>query len=240
MKVSVIIPTYNRLKSLICALESIKTQDYDNFEIIVINDYSNEQDYYTYDWQNINIIHLDETNCSRNKIGYPCVGYVRNIGIEKATGDYIAFCDDDDCWLPNKLKIQIGALKQNPNCKMISSDGLIGNGIYDKNKEYKKYNKEHYFIILQNIYKNKNSNLLDNGFPDIFNLEFLRIHNCMITSSVIIEKILLNKIGNMEHSKIGEEDYGCWLKALKFTDSIYLKDEVLFYYDNGHCYGRNY
>ena len=59
MKVSVIIPTYNRLKSLICALESIKTQDYDNFEIIVINDNSSEQDYYTYDWQGINIIHLD-------------------------------------------------------------------------------------------------------------------------------------------------------------------------------------
>ena len=60
MKVSVIIPTYNRFKPLLCALESIKTQDYDNFEIIVINDNSSEQDYYTYDWQGINIIHLDK------------------------------------------------------------------------------------------------------------------------------------------------------------------------------------
>ena len=239
MKVSVIIPTYNRFKPLLCALESIKTQDYDNFEIIVINDNSSDQDYYTYDWQDINIIHLNETNCSRNKIGYPCVGYVRNIGIEKATGDYIAFCDDDDCWLPNKLKIQMESLKQNPNCKMISSDGLIGNGIYDKNKKYKIYLKEHYFRSLQKIYKNKNSNLLDNGFPNIFNSDFLKIHNCMITSSVIIEKSLLNKIRNMQYTRRGQ-DYECWLKALEFTDSIYLKDEVLFYYDNLHAYGPNH
>jgi len=61
----------------------------------------------------------------------------------------------------------------------------------------------------------------------------------MITSSVIIEKSLLNKIGNMPYTRRGQ-DYECWLKALEFTDSIYLKDEVLVYYDNLHAYGPNH
>ena len=55
---------------------------------------------------------------------------------------------------------------------MSSTDGLIGNGIYDKNKKYKKYNAEHYYKTLQNIYKRENSNLLENGLPKIWTLKF--------------------------------------------------------------------
>ena len=70
-------------------------------------------------------------------------------------------------------------------------------------------------------------------------LDFLKIHNCVICSSVIIEKDILDKINNMNHVKNGQEDYDCWLRALHHTNSVYVKD-ICFYYDNGHGYGRNY
>jgi glycosyltransferase involved in cell wall biosynthesis len=77
---------------------------------------------------------------TKEKFGYPCVGYVINKGIEKMTGDYFSTCDDD-IWLPNKIELQINAMKIS-GCKMSSTDGLIGTGVYNENK---KYNAEHYY-----------------------------------------------------------------------------------------------
>jgi len=123
-------------------------------------------------------------------------------------------------------------------CKMSSTDGLFGYGIYNINKLHQKYNADFYFDILKNIYKSKGSNLLDNGFLDIWNLDFLKINNSIICSYILIEKELLNKINNMNHLKTGE-DYDCWLRALEYTDSVYVQD-ICFYYDGGHGYGQNY
>jgi len=240
-KVSVIIPTYNRFKYLLNAIESVKNQIYSNIEIIVINDCSTQKEYYEYDYNkafgdNFAIIHLKEN--SKNKFGFACAGYVRNCGIEKATGKYIAFLDDDDIWFPNKLELQIKAMERS-GCKMSCTDGLIGNGIYDKNNKYQKYNSECNYNVLQNIYKNKGSNLLDNDFPEIWNYEFLNIHNCCICSSVVIEKIILENINYMKNVINGQEDYDCWLETLKHTNCIYIND-ICFYYDGGHGDGQNY
>lgn len=121
---------------------------------------------------------------------------------------------------------------------MSCTEGLIGDGIFDKNKNYKKYNSEHFYNTLQTIYKNKKSNLLDNGFPTIWNLEFLKIHNCVICSSVLVEKELLNKINNFPLLRNGE-DYKCWLNLLEYTNIVYI-DESCVYYDNRHGDGQNY
>ena len=100
--VSVIIPTFNRFSYLLNTIESVKNQTYKNLEIIVVNDKSTETEYYNYDWDsnNIKIIHLDSN--TKQIFGYACAGYVRNKGIEKSSGKYIAFCDDDDIWFPKK------------------------------------------------------------------------------------------------------------------------------------------
>jgi glycosyltransferase involved in cell wall biosynthesis len=237
-KVSVIIPTYNRFKYLLNAIKTVKEQTYSNIEIIVVNDSSLEREYYEYDWKEngIIIIHLKEN--SKKKINYACAGFVRNKGIEISSGKYIAFCDDDDSWFPQKIELQIKAMKET-GCKMSSTDGLIGNAIYDPTNIYKKYNAEYYYRTLQSIYRNKGSDLLHNGFPRIWTLEFLKIHNCIICSSVVIEKDILDKIGNMNNLKNGQEDYDCWLRALAYTDSIYVED-ICFYYDMSHGYGQNY
>jgi len=236
--VSVIIPTFNRFNLLLNTIKSIKEQTYSNIEIIVVNDFSSEKEYYEYEWHDngINIIHLEKN--TKDIFGFACAGYVRNKGIEHSTGKYIAFCDDDDIWFSSKIELQLNAMK-NTGCKMSSTDGLIGNGRYDSNKVYSIYNSEHYYNTLKNIYKGKGSSFLDNGFPEIWTIDFMKIHNCIICSSVLIEKEILDKINNMKCIKNGEEDYDCWLRALEHTNSIYIQD-VCFYYDNGHGYGQNY
>jgi teichuronic acid biosynthesis glycosyltransferase TuaG len=234
-KVSVIIPTYNRFKYLINAIDSVKNQTHKSIEIIIINDCSTEKEYYEYDFKEIKIIHLPKNSFSI--IGYPCPAYVRNEGIKIATGKYIAFLDDDDIWFPNKLELQINAMIKE-NVKMSCTDGLIGNGIYEKNVIYCKYNAEKNYNKLKIIFKNKKSNLLDNGFPKIWDFQFLQIHNCCITSSVIIQKDILDKIGYMKLLKNGE-DYNYWLRVLNHTKCIYLTD-ICFYYDNNHGSGQNY
>jgi glycosyltransferase involved in cell wall biosynthesis len=246
-KVSVIIPTYNRFKYLLNTIKSVKEQTYTNIEIIVVNDCSTEKEYYEYDWKqnDIIIIHLEEN--TKQKFGYACVGYVINKGIEIYTGEYFSTCDDDDIWFPNKLELQLKAMKES-GCKMSSTDGLIGNGIYDSTKIYKKYNAEHYYNIIQNIYKIAGSNLLDNGFPDIWTLDFLKIHNCIIACSVVIHKDIISKIdkkleikmgGELINNKVVHIDYNYWLRALEYTNCVYVKD-ICVYYDNGHGNGKNY
>tara|TARA_B110000977_G_C10957969_1_gene447392 strand:+ start:80 stop:871 length:792 start_codon:yes stop_codon:yes gene_type:complete len=261
-QVSVIIPSFNRFKYLINTILSVKQQTYKKIEIIVVNDCSTQKEYYNYNWREngITIIHLKEN--SKIKFGYACGGYVRNKGIEISKGKYIAFCDDDDIWFPEKIKRQLKAMKET-KCKMSSTEGLIGEAMYDENIKYKMYNSEHYFQTLYNIYENhslslskinrilkklpiikkmvniKSSNILKNGFPEIWTLEFIKIHNCIITSSVMIEKSILNKIGNFKNIRNAQEDYDCWLRALEHTNCVYIKD-ICFYYDNKHGDGQNY
>jgi glycosyltransferase involved in cell wall biosynthesis len=212
-KVSAIIPSYNRFKFLLNTIKSVKEQTYSNIEIIVVNDKSTQKEYYEYDWEsnNIKIIHLKRN--SKDVFGYACAGYVRNKGIEQSSGKYIAFCDDDDIWFPNKIETQLKSMRET-GCKMSSTEGLLGKGIFSASKSYKKYNSEANFKTLLNIYRRKGSKLLENGFPTIWNLDFLKKHNCVICSSVVIEKSILDKIQNMKCVKNGQEDYDCWLRVL--------------------------
>lgn len=235
--VSIIIPTFNRFPFLLNTIKSVQSQTYQNIEIIVVNDCSVDNEYYQYNWKEngIHIIHLEKN--SKELFGFACPAYVRNRGIEKSTGKYIAFCDDDDIWFPSKIELQLNAMKRT-GCKMSCTDGLIGNGMHNSNKTYQKYNAEHYYETLQNIYKTKGSPLLENGFPEIWNLDFLKIHNCVICSSVLLEKEILDKINNMKYIRYAE-DYDCWVRALEHTNCVYITD-ICFYYDMGHGYGQNY
>lgn len=237
-KVSIIIPTFNRFLYLLNTIASIKDQTYPDIEIIVVNDKSTQEEYYTHDWnkEGVIMIHLPEN--TKTTFGYVCAGHVRNTGIEKATGHYIAFCDDDDIWFPSKLHLQIDAMKET-GCRMSSTDGLLGHGVYNPRKRYMKYNSENCYPMLKEKYNKYGSDALDNGFPKIWTMEFLKIHNCVICSSVVMEKTLLDDIGNMKCVNNGNEDYDCWLRALGHTNLVYV-DDICFYYDNNHGNGQNY
>tara|TARA_Y100000389_G_C17437240_1_gene506290 strand:- start:560 stop:1303 length:744 start_codon:yes stop_codon:yes gene_type:complete len=233
IKVSVIIPTYNRFKYLLNAIESVLNQTHKDIEVIVVNDCSREEEYYSFDFKakfgdNVRIIHLDKN--TKKMFGHASAGYCRTVGCKEANGEYIAFLDDDDIWFPVKLEKQLLAMREN-NCEMSSTEGLIGNKneIYNINSKYQMYNSDKHFKCLKNIYSKQNIDLT-NGFPKIWDKKFINIHNCMITSSVIVKKDILEKINYMKYLRNGKEDYDCWKRCLEYTDSIYLEDDVYFFY----------
>ena len=149
-KVSVIIPSYNRFDYLINAINSVKNQTYKNLEIIVINDGSEQKEYYDYNFDDkIKIVHLKENQKKIHGFG---PGSIRNFGVSEASGDYLAFLDDDDIWLKNKIELQIKQMQDN-KVKMSSTEGFFGYGTYNQNNKYPLYNKEHYFKDLKYIYR---------------------------------------------------------------------------------------
>ena len=88
--VSVVIPSYNRFEFLQKAIESVLDQTYKNFEIILVNDGSTQEEYYNHKFPEVvKVINL-ETN-QKNILGYVSNEYIRNFGINAAKGKYLAF-----------------------------------------------------------------------------------------------------------------------------------------------------
>ena len=123
--VSVIIPSFNRFDNLLNAIKSVSDQNYKNIEIIVINDGSSDERYKNYTFgDSVKLINLDRNSVQTK--GY-FSDSIRNYGIEESNGKYIAFLDDDDYWLPNKLYLQVEKL-ENSNFSMACSDAIAGMG----------------------------------------------------------------------------------------------------------------
>ena len=106
-KVSIITPMYNSEKYIIETISSVLQQTYKNFEMIIIDDNSNDNsNALVRQIDDARIIMLkNETNCG------PAVS--RNKGIEFATGRFIAFLDSDDVWMPDKLEKQLSFMVSN-------------------------------------------------------------------------------------------------------------------------------
>ena len=233
-KVSVVIPSYNRFDSLLSAIESVQDQNYDNIEIIIINDGSDDKRYKTENFNsNVTVINLEENQKIKNGFG---PGAIRNFGIKNSNGKYIAFLDDDDIWLPGKLKKQIQELENN-EFKFSATDGLFGSGKYSTEEIYPLYNQDHYFKDIK--YKYRKTKYLKNGkFPKIWDKDFIEVHNCIVTSSVGVEKHLLELLGGFRGLPMWA-DYDCWKGLLQLTSLIYV-NEPFFYYDNNHGSGQEY
>jgi glycosyltransferase involved in cell wall biosynthesis len=115
--VSVIIPSRNRCERLAGAIESVMKQSWSNIEVIVVDDASTDDTpQYLAGLLNDGGILLKVV---RNEIAQGGSG-ARNQGIALAQGQYVAFLDDDDVWLPEKLTRQIGMMKANPSASAAS------------------------------------------------------------------------------------------------------------------------
>ena len=102
--VSVIIPTYNREKTILRAINSVLDQTYKEIELIIVDDGSID---------NTRKI-VESLNCQKIKYIYQKNGgaaKARNTGIIAASGEYISFQDSDDYWYPEKLEKQLAELE---------------------------------------------------------------------------------------------------------------------------------
>ncbi|WP_268892127.1 glycosyltransferase family 2 protein [Enterococcus casseliflavus] len=116
--ISVVLPTFNRANTLMRAVESVLNQSYKNIELIVVDDCSTDNSLELLskiDDTRLKIVQLDENKGAN---------FCRNLGIEISNGDYIAFQDSDDYWLPDKLIKQLSYLIDY-DCDVIASDMIV-------------------------------------------------------------------------------------------------------------------
>ncbi|MEM8675885.1 MAG: glycosyltransferase family A protein [Cyanobacteria bacterium P01_G01_bin.67] len=119
VKVSVIIPAYNGDRYLAAAIDSVLEQNFQNYEIIVVDDGSTDNTPQIAQQYGNAIQYLSQVNQG--------VAASRNLGLATARGEYIAFLDQDDVFLPHKLSSQVDLLERDPNLGMVNSGWQITN-----------------------------------------------------------------------------------------------------------------
>lgn len=199
-RVSVIIPTYNRAALLGDAIESVLAQQHPDIEIIVADDGS-----------------TDETSAVASqygdKIRYLALPHrgqpaaPRNSGLAVATGDFIAFLDSDDLYLPNKLALQLPVIEANPHVGVVYSNG-------------------HFFIDQPD----QPTGTVQDGLPTPSGAIFgdLLRGNFLSTPVVLIRRSVLQKVGNFNEDQalMPVEDYELWLRLAMQTDILYVPGDV--------------
>ncbi|MDD5427698.1 MAG: glycosyltransferase family 2 protein [Candidatus Omnitrophica bacterium] len=112
-KVSVIIPAYNRAHTLMPAVKSAIDQHYDNMEIIIVDDCSSDNT------KDVVAGIADKRIKYLRRAKNGGVAAARNDGIRAASGDYIAFLDSDDAWMPGKIEAQLKAFAENESAGLV-------------------------------------------------------------------------------------------------------------------------
>jgi len=121
-KVSVIIPSYNTADLIAACLDSVFAQTYSDFEAIVVNDGSPD----TPELERVlqpfmeRIVYIKQEN--KRAAG------ARNHAIRQARGEFLAFLDSDDLWLPNHLALQMELFAQDPSLDLVYSNGMLVGG----------------------------------------------------------------------------------------------------------------
>ncbi len=194
--VSVIIPTYNSAHYIVEALESVFEQTFQDFEIIVIDDGSIDGTGEVLKKYGERIRFLFQDN------GGPASA--RNRGIRIARGEYIAFLDADDIWLPTKLEKQVGLFHQSEHL------GMVTTGVCS-------FDEKGVFGFSTNKRK-----ILMEG--DIARNIFLRSN--VGTPTVMVRKEIFDNIGSFEENIRQAEDDNMWIRIAAHYE-VALIDEVL-------------
>jgi glycosyltransferase involved in cell wall biosynthesis len=116
--VSVVMPTYNRADLLPKTIASILSQDLEDFELLIVDDGSTDNTAAV-------IREIQARDARLRYVPLPenrGIGFVRQTGLQHASGKYIALADSDDLWLPGKLKAQVEALEKYPEIDILFSD----------------------------------------------------------------------------------------------------------------------
>ena len=195
--ISVIMPAYNAERTIKESINSVLAQSFPNWELVIIDDGSIDQ--------TRSIVEEYVRTDPRVKLlttrGNTGASSARNMGIDCATGRYIAFLDADDLWHSDKLGIQISAMEKcggvfsYTSYKKVDESGKIGTATFSapKSMTYKKLLRSNVIGCLTVMYDKA-------FFPD---LRFPLLH---CRNDLAMWLLLLKKIGH--------EDYSFWLNAV--------------------------
>jgi len=180
--VTVIIPTYNREKFVIEAIESVLCQSYENIELIVVDDGSTDK---TFQSVTPYLIKGKLRYIHQNNRG---VSSARNCGIKLSRGDYITFLDSDDLWDKRKLEKQIGFLESHKEFSVCYTNEIwIRNGVrVNQKKVHQKYGGSIYKQCLPLC--------------------------IISASSIMLKREVVDEIGLFDESLTACEDYDYWLR----------------------------
>lgn len=114
--ISIVLPTYNNEQTIFYSINSILNQSYQNFELIIINDFSTDKTkQIILSFDDKRIVYLE----NNKNIGS---SQSRSKGVKKAKGNFIAVIDGDDISVPERLEIQLNYLTNNPNIDLVASN----------------------------------------------------------------------------------------------------------------------
>lgn len=183
MLVSVIIPTHNRSGKVFRALDSVLRQSFQDFEVIVVDDGSTDDtSFWMSFYSDSKLKYIQQQNKG--------VAAARNLGVQKAEGQWICFLDSDDVWHRHKLSEQVRFHDQNRGCLFSQTDDIWIRNSVRVNKMKKHDVRE----------------------GDIFK-ESLKM--CLVCcSSVMVQKKLFQDVGGFDESLRTCEDYDLWLRLL--------------------------
>lgn len=200
-KVSVIIPTFNRSELIGRAIKSVLAQTRQPNEIILVDDGSTDE--------TRTLIHQNFPMVKYFRQRNNGVSSARNAGIRMANGDWIAFLDSDDEWLPKKLAEQMNALSTQPNLKVCYTNEVwyrTGKRVNQKKKHGK---------VGGYIYQNC-------------------LPLCIISpSAVIIHRDIFDEVGLFDEALPACEDYDLWLRLCSRFPVLYLPEPLIAKY-GGH------
>jgi glycosyltransferase involved in cell wall biosynthesis len=183
--VSVVVPTYNRARLIGETIESILAQQYDHLELIVVCDGckdGTETVVSSFEDPRVRLVTQDNS-------GGPA--RPRNAGVARALGKYVAFCDDDDLWMPQKLRLQVAVMEREPDAALCFAGGVtFGDGARS---------------VL--AYRLKRG-------PRRDHFRALLYSNFILNSSVLVRRTILDEVGpfNVDRRLHGTEDYEMWLR----------------------------
>jgi len=211
--VSVIIPTYNRSRIVRSAIDSVLAQDYPEIEILVIDDGSAD------DTREV----MQQTYGDNPRVRYfpksnGGVSSARNLGIRECRGEFIAFLDADDTWLPGKLTLQLECLRRFPEAGMVWTDMAAVDGhstVIHGRYLRRMYSAYRYCPTSRELFakglRETRIGDADAFCGDIYS--FMVLGNLVHTSTVLLRRERLTKVGFFNERFRTGEDYPFHLKC---------------------------
>jgi glycosyltransferase involved in cell wall biosynthesis len=198
--VSVIIPAYNAAPYIAETLESVLAQTYGRREVILVNDGSPDTD----EMERVIWSYLDRITYLTQENRGPAAA--RNLGIRSAHGDYIAFLDSDDVWLPEYLASQMQTFERTPGPDMVCADTRLFGDSPDAGKSF------------WELYPQR----------EPVTLMALLIRDCaIVTSCTVVRRRTVLDAGLFDEDFRGPEDFDLWVRIAYGGATIALQRRVL-------------